>query len=94
MVTACISPGGMESSAPCRLLNPSPAFFETIINMDGSFQGNLNVFYNNRNGLQEKRRCMNSVSGPNPKYYLEDGRFSIQHMKRKGITAMPRPPQP
>lgn len=34
---------------------------------------------------------MNSVSGPNPKYYLEDGRFSIQHMKRKGITAMPRP---
>ncbi|ETT79627.1 AraC family transcriptional regulator [Paenibacillus sp. FSL R7-277] len=34
---------------------------------------------------------MNSVSGPNPKYYLEDGSFSIQHMKRKGITAMPRP---
>ncbi|WP_150275332.1 helix-turn-helix transcriptional regulator [Paenibacillus tepidiphilus] len=34
---------------------------------------------------------MSSISSPNPKYYLEDGRFSIQHMKRKGITAMPRP---
>lgn len=32
-----------------------------------------------------------SVSNPNPKYVLEEGRFSIQHMKRKGITAMPRP---
>lgn len=28
---------------------------------------------------------------PNPKYYLENGKFSIQHMKRKGATAMPRP---
>lgn len=34
---------------------------------------------------------MNSVSSPNPKYHIEEGRFSIQHMKRKGITAMPRP---
>lgn len=34
---------------------------------------------------------MSSISSPNPKYVLEDGRFSIQHMKRKGITAMPRP---
>ncbi|WP_379160616.1 helix-turn-helix domain-containing protein [Paenibacillus sp. sgz5001063] len=34
---------------------------------------------------------MTSVSSPNPKYYIEDGRYSIQHMKRKGITAMPRP---
>lgn len=34
---------------------------------------------------------MTSVSSPNPKYHIEDGRYSIQHMKRKGITAMPRP---
>ncbi|MFP4978418.1 helix-turn-helix domain-containing protein [Paenibacillus sp. CN-4] len=34
---------------------------------------------------------MNSVTSPNPKYHIEDGRFSIQHMKRKGMTAMPRP---
>lgn len=34
---------------------------------------------------------MNSVSSPNPKYHIADGRCSIQHMKRKGITAMPRP---
>lgn len=34
---------------------------------------------------------MTSVTSPNPKYHIEEGRFSIQHMKRKGITAMPRP---
>lgn len=34
---------------------------------------------------------MNSVGSLNPKYHIEDGRYSIQHMKRKGITAMPRP---
>ncbi|MEJ8305125.1 AraC family transcriptional regulator [Saccharibacillus sacchari] len=34
---------------------------------------------------------MSGISSPNPKYVVEDGRFSIQHMKRKGITAMPRP---
>ncbi len=28
---------------------------------------------------------------PNPKYYVENGKLSIQHMKRKGVTAMPRP---
>ncbi|ANY67901.1 AraC family transcriptional regulator [Paenibacillus sp. BIHB 4019] len=27
----------------------------------------------------------------NPKYHMEDGKLSIQHMKRKGATAMPRP---
>ncbi|WP_019912244.1 helix-turn-helix transcriptional regulator [Paenibacillus sp. HW567] len=34
---------------------------------------------------------MNSVSSVSPKYYIEEERFSIQHMKRKGVTAMPRP---
>lgn len=34
---------------------------------------------------------MPASAEPNPKYYLEDGKFSIQHMKRKGATAMPRP---
>ncbi|ASA23276.1 AraC family transcriptional regulator [Paenibacillus donghaensis] len=34
---------------------------------------------------------MNPVTGPNPKYIIEEGKFSIQQMKRKGITAMPRP---
>ena len=34
---------------------------------------------------------MSSVTSPNPKYHIENDRFSIQHMKRKGITAMPRP---
>lgn len=34
---------------------------------------------------------MTTITSPNPKYYIEEGRFSIQHMKRKGITAMPRP---
>ncbi|MNO29851.1 HTH-type transcriptional activator RhaR [compost metagenome] len=34
---------------------------------------------------------MSSVSSVSPKYYIEEERFSIQHMKRKGVTAMPRP---
>ncbi|MDO3412382.1 AraC family transcriptional regulator [Saccharibacillus sp. CPCC 101409] len=34
---------------------------------------------------------MSGISAPNPKYSLANGRFSIQHMKRKGVTAMPRP---
>ncbi|MGZ7440383.1 helix-turn-helix domain-containing protein [Paenibacillus sp. TH7-28] len=34
---------------------------------------------------------MVNVTGPNPKYHIEQGRFSIQHMMRKGATAMPRP---
>lgn len=34
---------------------------------------------------------MNNVSSPNPKFHIADDRFSIQHMKRKGVTAMPRP---
>ncbi|WP_081957321.1 AraC family transcriptional regulator [Paenibacillus sp. FSL R7-0273] len=34
---------------------------------------------------------MTSVTSPNPKYHIADSRYSIQHMKRKGITAMPRP---
>ncbi|MHA6534722.1 helix-turn-helix transcriptional regulator [Paenibacillus sp. BAC0078] len=34
---------------------------------------------------------MNSVSSVSPKYFIEEERFSIQHMKRKGVTAMPRP---
>lgn len=34
---------------------------------------------------------MTQVTGPNPKYQIEQGRCSIQHMMRKGITAMPRP---
>ncbi|WNS46503.1 AraC family transcriptional regulator [Paenibacillus sp. MMS20-IR301] len=34
---------------------------------------------------------MTSVTSPSPKYYIAEGRFSIQHMKRKGINAMPRP---
>lgn len=32
-----------------------------------------------------------TISGPNPKNYIADGKLSIQHMKRKGVTAMPRP---
>jgi AraC-like DNA-binding protein len=34
---------------------------------------------------------MSAPAGPNPKYYMEEGKLSIQHMKRKGATAMPRP---
>lgn len=34
---------------------------------------------------------MTSISSPHPKYHIEEGRYSIQHIKRKGITAMPRP---
>lgn len=34
---------------------------------------------------------MTKVTGPNPKYQIEQGRYSIQHMMRKGVTAMPRP---
>lgn len=34
---------------------------------------------------------MTSLTSPNHKYHIEEGRYSIQHMKRKGITAMPRP---
>lgn len=34
---------------------------------------------------------MSAPKGPNPKFYLEAGKLSIQHMKRKGATAMPRP---
>lgn len=34
---------------------------------------------------------MSTISSPNPKYFVQNDRLSIQHMKRKGITAMPRP---
>lgn len=34
---------------------------------------------------------MTSLISPNHKYHIEEDRYSIQHMKRKGITAMPRP---
>ncbi|MBT2292176.1 helix-turn-helix transcriptional regulator [Paenibacillus albidus] len=34
---------------------------------------------------------MTSLTSPHHKYQIEEGRYSIQHMKRKGITAMPRP---
>lgn len=34
---------------------------------------------------------MTALTSPNPKYYIEDGKLSIQRMKRKGTTAMPRP---
>lgn len=34
---------------------------------------------------------MTSLTSPNHKYHIEEDRYSIQHMKRKGITAMPRP---
>ncbi|MBB3113360.1 AraC-like DNA-binding protein [Paenibacillus phyllosphaerae] len=34
---------------------------------------------------------MPAATEPNPKYHLEGGKLSIQHMKRTGVTAMPRP---
>ncbi len=34
---------------------------------------------------------MSATSSLNPKYFLANDRFSIQQMKRKGATAMPRP---
>jgi AraC-like DNA-binding protein/mannose-6-phosphate isomerase-like protein (cupin superfamily) len=34
---------------------------------------------------------MSAPASPNPKYDMEEGKLSIQHMKRKGATAMPRP---